>query len=277
MMELMMLKMNIFTCILNGILVYEYLLFHGESYLAAGGEQVFKILGPVIFGVSALDILGALPESLILLVTRLNSDKGSAQEYASPRVGLLAGSSILLLTVVWGTCGNIGSQKLKDDPKSVGSNSSNSSNGRIKESLTSFGIIMDIQTVKISRMMVFSVIQLIIMQIPIKRVVPWLIGSLTEDETKMFLRNMQLAASTSDSAPVILFCGWACKAHNEGLCLSSSASGCCPPQRLPDIEENIVQPSCSCAASSGRGCLELSESNGKKRSVKINILKLDNK
>lgn len=49
------------------ILVYEYLLFHGESYLAAGGEQIFKILGPGVFGGSAFDILGALPESLILV------------------------------------------------------------------------------------------------------------------------------------------------------------------------------------------------------------------
>ncbi|KAE9617022.1 hypothetical protein Lal_00034549 [Lupinus albus] len=148
------------------ILVYEYLLFHGESYLAAGGEQVFKILGPGIFGSSAFDILGALPESLILLVTGLKSDKESAQEYASNGVGLLAGSSILLLTVVWGTCVIIGSQKLKDDPKSRGSNTSNSSNGRIKESLTGSGIIVDIETIKMSRMMVFSVIPLIIMQIP---------------------------------------------------------------------------------------------------------------
>jgi len=49
------------------ILVYEYLLFHGESYLATGGEQIFKILGPGVFGASAFDILGALPESLILV------------------------------------------------------------------------------------------------------------------------------------------------------------------------------------------------------------------
>ncbi|CAJ1957531.1 unnamed protein product [Sphenostylis stenocarpa] len=49
------------------ILVYEYLLFHGESYLAKGGEQIFKILGPGIFGASAFHILGALPEPLILL------------------------------------------------------------------------------------------------------------------------------------------------------------------------------------------------------------------
>ena len=55
------------------ILVYQYLLFHGESYLAAGGEQVFKILGPGVFGASAFDILGALPESLILLGNVFNS------------------------------------------------------------------------------------------------------------------------------------------------------------------------------------------------------------
>ncbi|RDY02383.1 Sodium/calcium exchanger NCL [Mucuna pruriens] len=143
------------------ILVYEYLLFHGESYLAAGGEQIFKILGPGVFGASAFDILGALPESLILVVTGLSSDKESAQEYASTGVGLLAGSSILLLTVVWGTCVIIGKQKLKND-----SGGSNSSSGGIKESLTGYGITMDVDTRKMARMMVFSVIPLIIMQIP---------------------------------------------------------------------------------------------------------------
>ncbi|TKY49146.1 hypothetical protein E2542_SST26572 [Spatholobus suberectus] len=145
------------------ILVYEYLLFHGESYLAAGGEQIFKILGPGVFGASAFDVLGALPESLILLVTGLSSDKESAQESASTGVGLLAGSSILLLTVVWGTCVIIGNQKLKDDSNT---GDSNSSSGGIKELLTGYGITMDVDTRKMARIMVFSVIPLIIMQIP---------------------------------------------------------------------------------------------------------------
>ncbi|XP_027340347.1 sodium/calcium exchanger NCL-like [Abrus precatorius] len=145
------------------ILVYEYLLFHGESYLAAGGEQIFKILGPGVFGASAFDILGALPESLILVVTGLSSDKERAQEYASTGVGLLAGSSILLLTVVWGTCVIVGKQKLKNESHSDGSNSSS---GPIRESLTGYGITMDVETRKMARIMVFSVIPLIIMQIP---------------------------------------------------------------------------------------------------------------
>ena len=49
------------------IVVYEYLLFKGESLVASGGEQIFKILGPGVFGASAFHVLDALPESLILL------------------------------------------------------------------------------------------------------------------------------------------------------------------------------------------------------------------
>ena len=49
------------------MVVYEYLLFHGESYLAAGGDHIFKILGPGVFGASAFHVIGALPESLLLL------------------------------------------------------------------------------------------------------------------------------------------------------------------------------------------------------------------
>lgn len=51
------------------IVVYEYLLYHGESYVASVGKRIFKILGPGIFGASAFHVLGFLPESLILLGT----------------------------------------------------------------------------------------------------------------------------------------------------------------------------------------------------------------
>lgn len=36
----------------------------------------------------------------------------------------------------------------------------------------------------------------------IERVLPWLVGSLTEDEARKFLENMQLAGSTSVSYTV---------------------------------------------------------------------------
>nr|KYP61562.1 putative RING finger protein C2F3.16 [Cajanus cajan] len=79
----------------------------------------------------------------------------------------------------------------------------------------------------------------------------------------------------TDSALVTLFCGWACKVRSEGLCLSSGAPGCCPAQRLSDIEENIGRPSCACtSALSNRHCSVLDESGGNKRPVKRNILEL---
>nr|KYP40484.1 hypothetical protein KK1_038172 [Cajanus cajan] len=127
------------------ILVYEYLLFHGESYLAAGGEQIFNILGPGVFGANVFDILGALPESLVLLVTGLSSDGENAQECVSTGVGLLAGSSILHLTVVWGTCVFVGNQKLSDP-------------------FTGCGITIDVETMKMAMIMVLSVVPLVIMQ-----------------------------------------------------------------------------------------------------------------
>ncbi|XAR63927.1 Ubiquitin--protein ligase [Bertholletia excelsa] len=80
----------------------------------------------------------------------------------------------------------------------------------------------------------------------IERVLPWLVGSLTEDEATDFLRNMYLAAPESDTALFTLFSGWACKGRHEGACLSSNAIGCCPMQRFSDIEEAFVQSFCPC-------------------------------
>ncbi|GER53822.1 calcium-binding EF-hand family protein [Striga asiatica] len=103
------------------IVVYQYLLFHAESYVDSGGKRVFKILGPGIFGASAFQVIGSLPEALILLgkpfakssqnadlsmvlASGLSSNDETAQECVLTGVGLLAGSSILLLTLIWGTC-----------------------------------------------------------------------------------------------------------------------------------------------------------------------------
>ncbi|KAK6921197.1 Zinc finger, CHY-type [Dillenia turbinata] len=81
----------------------------------------------------------------------------------------------------------------------------------------------------------------------IECVLPWLVGSLSEEEAKDFLKNMHLAAPPSDTALVTLFSGWACKGRNQGVCLSSSAIGCCSVDKLTDIEEALVRPYCICA------------------------------
>ncbi|XP_048321137.2 sodium/calcium exchanger NCL2 [Ziziphus jujuba] len=143
------------------IVVYEYLLFHGESYVAAGGENIFKILGPGVFGASAFHVLGALPESLILLASGLLNKKEIAEEYVFTGVGLLAGSSILVLTLLWGTCVIAGRQDFSNV-----STTALTPWQRLLSLLTSCGITTDLETSYTARIMVLSVIPFIIMQIP---------------------------------------------------------------------------------------------------------------
>ncbi|RXI02989.1 hypothetical protein DVH24_003067 [Malus domestica] len=149
------------------MVVYEYLLFHGESYLAAGGEQIFKILGPGVFGASAFHVIGALPESLLLLASGFFNSKEIAQEYVYTGVGLLAGSSILSLTILWGTCVIVSSQEFSNNLSSKASNDSNSSSfswKRLSASLTDWGTTTDSETSSLARIMVCSVIPFLIMQ-----------------------------------------------------------------------------------------------------------------
>ncbi|KAI6687238.1 hypothetical protein NL676_024066 [Syzygium grande] len=150
------------------MLVYEYLLFHGESYVASGSEQIFKMLGPGIFGASAFHVLSALPEALILLASGLLNGEEVAQEYVVTGVGLLAGSSILLLTLLWGTCVLLGSSELRDgmEPNTSNSNSSKFSWKKFLSSLKGSGIITDSETSYTARIMVISALPFIMIQIP---------------------------------------------------------------------------------------------------------------
>ncbi|KAL4633182.1 hypothetical protein ACB092_04G103700 [Castanea dentata] len=106
----------------------------------------------------------------------------------------------------------------------------------------------------------------------IERVLPWLVGSLTEDEARKFLENMQLAAPAPDKALVTLFSGWACKARNQGLCLSPNATGCCPAKTFADIEENFGRSSCACASTlSAKDSPISTEADAIKRPFKHNV------
>lgn len=142
------------------IAVYEYMLFHGEGYLASGGEKIFRILGPGVFGASAFQVLGALPESLILLASGLLNTREVAQEYVSTGVGLLAGTSILLLTMLWGTCVIVGS--VQSSKPTI----SNTSSSRLLSWFTEFRVTTDLQTSYTARIMGLSVIPFLILQIP---------------------------------------------------------------------------------------------------------------
>ncbi|KAL8531722.1 hypothetical protein ACS0TY_008353 [Phlomoides rotata] len=84
----------------------------------------------------------------------------------------------------------------------------------------------------------------------IECVLPWLVGSLTQEEARCFLYNLHMAAPASDIALVTLFSGWACKGCNGGKCLSSSALDCCPAKELKETQESLGGYCCYCACSS---------------------------
>ncbi|MED6218768.1 hypothetical protein PIB30_029737 [Stylosanthes scabra] len=143
------------------ILVYGYILFHGESYLNRGTQRIFKILGPGIFGATAFNILLALPESLVLLVPVLVVRTGEiAEEYSMIGIGSLVGSSILLLTIVWGTCVISGSKDFEHNNQASNSSSSPSPT-TLKALFRGHGITTDLETKQAASYMLGSIILLL--------------------------------------------------------------------------------------------------------------------
>ncbi|KAL9229240.1 hypothetical protein vseg_004727 [Gypsophila vaccaria] len=89
----------------------------------------------------------------------------------------------------------------------------------------------------------------------IERVLPWLVGSLSEEEAKCFLKNMHLSAPASDTALVTLFSGWACKGFTKDVCLSTSAIGRCPAKSLCWEANGQTTRKCTPCLSNGKAAL----------------------
>ncbi|XP_049934644.1 zinc finger protein BRUTUS-like isoform X2 [Nymphaea colorata] len=91
----------------------------------------------------------------------------------------------------------------------------------------------------------------------VERALPWLVGSLNEQEAKAVLQNMHLAAPQSDVALVTLFSGWACKGRVHDppgaggfICLSSDQVGGCPLRKLNGVDDDTKGQCFACVSSS---------------------------
>ncbi|KAH7842326.1 hypothetical protein Vadar_004030 [Vaccinium darrowii] len=141
------------------ILAYGYLMFQAAKVLSEGCEILLEILGPGIIGGLVLPILSALPDAIVILASGLSGSKETAQDQVSVGMGLLAGSIVMLLTLLWGSCVIVGKCDLEDanakdelDTKGF--------------SLTGSGVSTDIWTTYAARIMVLSVTPFIIVQLP---------------------------------------------------------------------------------------------------------------
>ncbi|XP_042066378.1 sodium/calcium exchanger NCL-like [Salvia splendens] len=141
------------------ILVYGYLMFLAATYLSAGSELLLELLGPGIVGGLFLPILGALPDALLILVSGLSGTPEIAQSQVSVGMGLLAGSTVMLLTLAWGTCIIVG----KCDLENSMTIDSTDTKGF---SLTGSGVCTDIWTSYAGIIMAISVIPFVVVQLP---------------------------------------------------------------------------------------------------------------
>ncbi|RAL38121.1 hypothetical protein DM860_000815 [Cuscuta australis] len=141
------------------ILIYGYLMFLAATYLSSGSELLLEILGPGLIGGLFLPMLGALPDAMLILVSGLSGSVSEAQSQVSVGMGLLAGSTVMLLTVIWGTCVVVGKCDIE-----------NSVAVDLKDtkgfSLTGSGVTTDFWTSYAAVIMAVSVIPFVIVQLP---------------------------------------------------------------------------------------------------------------
>lgn len=141
------------------ILVYGYLMFTAATYLSNGSELLLEILGPGVIGGLFLPILGALPDAMLILVSGLSGSTETAQEQVSVGMGLLAGSTVMLITVIWGTCVLVGKCDLENSQAIDGKDTK-------RCSLLGSGVSTDIWTTYASMIMAASVIPFLVVQLP---------------------------------------------------------------------------------------------------------------
>ncbi|XP_022733179.1 sodium/calcium exchanger NCL-like [Durio zibethinus] len=141
------------------IIVYGYLMYLAATYLSNGSELLLEILGPGIVGGLFLPILGALPDAMLILVSGLSGTAETAQSQVSVGMGLLAGSTVMLLTVIWGSCVVVGRCDLRDSVAVDGTNTKGFNP-------TETGVSTDIWTCYAARIMAISVVPFLIVQLP---------------------------------------------------------------------------------------------------------------
>ncbi|KAL6615167.1 hypothetical protein ACP70R_037437 [Stipagrostis hirtigluma subsp. patula] len=140
------------------VLVYGFPMYKAATYISAGSDVLLEIMGPGLVGGLLLPIISALPDSLLILVSGLSGSKETAQSQVLIGMGLLAGSTVVLLTLLWGTCVVVGKCDLGPDGRAVDSIDTKGF------SLIGTGVSTDVQTSYAARIMGISVIPLFIAQ-----------------------------------------------------------------------------------------------------------------
>ncbi|GAQ88258.1 Calcium-binding EF-hand family protein [Klebsormidium nitens] len=144
------------------VAVYGYLLFVAANFISDGSELLLEVLNPGIIGGLVLPILGAFPDALLVLVSGLGGSPAEAQEQVMVGMGVLAGSTIMILTVAWAGSLYVGRCDL-DGP---GNTAKDRTLTRTSD-LTGTGVTTDEQTRFGAWIMMASTIPFAVVQIPL--------------------------------------------------------------------------------------------------------------
>eukprot|EP00249_Psilotum_nudum_P023809 c28988_g1_i1 orf=255-2153(+) len=145
------------------VLVYGYIMFRAAKFLSDGSELLLTVLDAGLIGGLLLPILGVLPDSLLILVSGLGGTKAEAQQQILVGIGLLAGSTVFLLTVLWGGCLILGRCDLGNAAGQLVARDKTLTRGF---GLTGTGVTTDYLTKLSSLIMIFTVIPFIVAQLP---------------------------------------------------------------------------------------------------------------
>ncbi|XP_024370568.1 sodium/calcium exchanger NCL1 [Physcomitrium patens] len=147
------------------LVIYGYMLLQAAQLLSDGSELLLTVMSPGIIGGLVLPILGAFPDALLITVSGLGASQAEAQQEVLVGMGLVAGSSVMLLTALWGACLIFGRCDLIPHP----------ANGKLVAkdrtltkgfSLTETGVTSDEQTKWASWIMMATLLPYIVAQLP---------------------------------------------------------------------------------------------------------------
>ncbi|KAE8723015.1 RNA helicase family protein isoform 1 [Hibiscus syriacus] len=132
------------------LVVYEYLLSPSKHFISSGSNIFFQMFGTGIFGASLFNVLGIFPQVILVLVNGVSASEETAQTKETISMAILAGSTIMMLTLIWASVIAFGSYDLSNNKPF---------------SLTGYGVRTDPETKYSAMIMLLSMIPFLILQL----------------------------------------------------------------------------------------------------------------
>ncbi|WCJ27143.1 sodium/calcium exchanger family protein / calcium-binding EF hand family protein [Euphorbia peplus] len=144
------------------LFVYEYLLSLSAQYIAQGSELFLETSGTQnVFSANIFQMLGMFPQMIVLLVSAFSGTADTVEIMAEMGMGMMAGSVIMNLTIVWGSVVAFGCYDISESSTSSNTNTQTKS----KFSLNGYGVKTDIQTKHTAFIMMLSMIPFLLLQL----------------------------------------------------------------------------------------------------------------